>query len=641
MTDVRARLSRGLRTRDHDVVQRRRRRVLAAGGVVGALGALYLMLLITGGDGIPRGTTVLDVEIGGMTAEQATETLDRALLPRADKAIPVHAGDVNAEVVPARAGLSLDVPATVEAAGGRTWNPLALVGRLVAAPQVAPVVVVDQPALDAQVAAIAADVDDPPVEPRIRYSGLQPELKEGRDGTGIDRAAAAESLRSAFLVSDGTVDLPIVTLPRAVGPEAAREVASGAAVTAVSAPVTVQVDSTTLALSPEQLAAATTFRVVDGALVPVADGAALHADLEPGLAGLETPGRDARIVIVSGEPVVKPSREGRGVADDELASAVVGAMTSTDERVATVAIGQRPPALTTEQAEALNITERLSTFTQSFPYAAYRVQNIGQAAKYVNGTILRPGETFSMNDTIKERTPENGYTEGFVVGPGGVFEEALGGGVSAATTTVWTAAFYAGLERVSTRAHSIWISRYTAGLEATIAWGQFDMQFRNDTPDGVLITASTTNTSMTVSMWGTRQYDEVDAEFGERTGIREFQTVYDESDDCLSQYGVDGFTIDVDRVFYRDGEEVDRETITTSYNPSPTVVCGPDPATVEKTKSPKPSESGSDGEPSGEPSPSDTSPTPKPSPKASAERSGSGRSGPDGQGAQSAGTTEG
>ena len=91
------------------------------------------------------------------------------------------------------------------------------------------------------------------------------------------------------------------------------------------------------------------------------------------------------------------------------------------------------------------------------------MQNIGQAAKYINGTLLMPGETFSLNDTIGERTPENGYTKGFVVGPGGVFKEDLGGGVSASATTTWSAAFYSGLERVYTQAHSIWISRYRAG----------------------------------------------------------------------------------------------------------------------------------------------------------------------------------
>lgn len=76
-----------------------------------------------------------------------------------------------------------------------------------------------------------------------------------------------------------------------------------------------------------------------------------------------------------------------------------------------------------------------------------------------------------MNDTVAERTVENGYAEGVVVGEGGVLTKDMGGGVSAATTATWTAAFFAGLEKVEQHAHSIYISRYTPGLEATVWWG--------------------------------------------------------------------------------------------------------------------------------------------------------------------------
>jgi len=241
-----------------------------------------------------------------------------------------------------------------------------------------------------------------------------------------------------------------------------------------------------------------------------------------------------------------------------------------------VSVGTREPDLTTEEAKALGIHERLSTFTQYFPYAAYRLQNIGQAARRVNGTLLQPGQTFSMNDTIKERTKKNGYTEGFVVGEGGVFAEALGGGVSTATTATWTAAFFAGMERVQTVAHSIYISRYKPGLEATVAWGIFDMKFKNPYDKAVFITASATGTSVTVSFWGTRVYSDITAEFGKRENVVPFDTIHDTSKTCLGQGGVDGFTITVDRVFYQDGKEVRREPITTRYKPAPEVICGPD-----------------------------------------------------------------
>ena len=78
-----------------------------------------------------------------------------------------------------------------------------------------------------------------------------------------------------------------------------------------------------------------------------------------------------------------------------------------------------------------------------------------------------------------------------------------------------------------------------------------------------------------MSFWGTKEYDDIKAEFGERTNIVPYEKIYDESEDCLGQNGVDGFTITVDRVFYKDGEEVEREPITTRYKPAPDVTLRP------------------------------------------------------------------
>jgi vancomycin resistance protein YoaR len=297
--------------------------------------------------------------------------------------------------------------------------------------------------------------------------------------------------------------------------------------------------------------------------------------------------------------VVVASKVGHGVNPAQLAASVLGVATKTGNRTVSATLGTIPPKLTTEQAKALGVVEKMSSFRQHFPYAPYRVQNIGQAARSIDRTLLLPGETFSLNDTLGERTVANGYTKGFVVGPGGVFKQDLGGGVSTSATTTWTAAFYAGLQRVYTQAHSIWISRYRPGLEATVAWGSFDMKFRNDTPHAVFITTIMHNTSLTVQMWGTQQYDDVRAVSGPRYDVRPFKTIYDVTPACHAQGGEPGFGIDVYRVFYKGGVEVKREKITTHYKPGPEVICHADPALT-----PSPSPSGSGSSASGAPSPS-------------------------------------
>ena len=312
----------------------------------------------------------------------------------------------------------------------------------------------------------------------------------------------------------------------------------------------------------------------DARLRPIVDGAALTQALLKRFPELEEPPTDASFRIRDGRPRIVAAKQGVTISPEDVVNTVSTAIASNPPPLR-VSVPGRPldPKITDARARTLGVKEQLSSFKQAFPYAPYRVQNIGRAARFVDGTVLLPGETFSLNDVIKERTPKNGYTEGTVIGPGGVFREDLGGGVSTAATAVWTAAFFAGMERVETRAHSIYISRYAPGLEATVAWGVFDMRFRNATDGAVLLTAKTTDTSITVRFWGTLEFDRVKAEFGPKHRIRPFAVVYDDSPTCLGQQGMDGFTIDVDRVFIIDGAEANRETITTTYQPSPRVIC--------------------------------------------------------------------
>ena len=602
----------------HDDVVARRRLFVAIGGVIAILVVIYLAAVFAGGDGVPHGTSVEGIDISGMSVQEAATTLDRALAKKTKQPIKISTDGETFIIKPADAGLAFDAEATAEQAAGRVWNPITLITNLTATRQLEPVITVDESAMNSQVDTIATSVDEPATNPTLEYDQGKPKLSKGADGQQLNRDGTKEVIINAFMTSRR----PVPAAVDVVSPEVSAETAQNSlafAETAVSAPITIHVADITAELSPLAISKALSFNQEGSELVPEMDGALLHADIAPELAPIEKPGRNATFKIVKNKPVVVPSKVGDGVSDEELAAKTLEVSGKEgDERTATVEIGVREPELTTEAARELGVTEKLSSFTQSFPYAAYRVQNIGQAARYIDGTVLLPGEVFSMNDTIKERTKAHGYTKGFVVGPGGVFAEEYGGGVSTATTAMWTAAFFAGLERVHTQAHSIYISRYQPGLEATVSWGDFDMQFKNDTPDGVFIQAKTTNTSITVTMWGTRIYDEIEAEFGKRENIRPFATVYDTKDSCIGQEGSDGFTITVDRVFYQANKEVKREPIATSYSASPKVICGSDPADLPKhPKNPSGSASPSASASSSKSPSKSAEPSPEPSPSKS------------------------
>ena len=548
---------------------------VAVGIVVVA--AAYFWLVLGVSAGVHPGTSVSGIPIGGLTRQEAVETLQRRVGADARKHFTLIAGDQSFRVSPKELGLRVRLPATVDQAIGRTWNPTQAWSDRFGERELTPIVAVDDTLLDAEIATLARAIDTVPTEPTLSVSGGKATLTPGVPGVQLDQAETRALLLDRLLAPREDLELPLTTVSPQVTDEAAQR-ARALAKIAIAEPVTVRAGGVTATIPASAIVKALSFTREGGELVPVLDGAVLHESIADQLAEVETPGRDATFKITKGVPIVVPSLVGRGIEDGELATAVAGVLGETGSaRDVTVSFGVREPELTTEEAQQLGVTEKLSTFTQNFPYAAYRVQNIGQAAEYINGTLLMPGEVFSMNEIIKERTPENGYTRGFVIGPGGIFEEQQGGGVSASATAMWTAAFFAGMEQVSTRAHSIYISRYQPGLEATVAWGLFDMQFRNNTPNAVFITTKMSNTSLKVTFWGTRVYDEIKAEFGPKTNIRPYSVIEKKrkvKDGCLEQSGVDGFNIDVDRVFYNDGTEVKRETFSTSYRPAPQVKCG-------------------------------------------------------------------
>jgi len=251
------------------------------------------------------------------------------------------------------------------------------------------------------------------------------------------------------------------------------------------------------------------------------------------------------------------------------------------ERVMEVPAQVVEPEFTTEDAEALAITEQVSEFTTYFPYAAYRNTNIGRAAEIIDGTIVGPGETFSLNGTVGERTAENGFTTGFIIS-NGIFKEDLGGGVSQMATTTFNAAFFAGMTDVEHKPHSFYIDRYPVGREATVAWPSVDLRFRNDTPYGVLIHAHLTPSTpssqgvVTVRMFST-QYWDITTKTGERYHFTSPETRTLDTKDCYPNTGYGGFDVDIWRYWRRVGSDaVERtEKMHTTYIPSDTVICKP------------------------------------------------------------------
>jgi len=353
---------------------------------------------------------------------------------------------------------------------------------------------------------------------------------------------------------------------------------------AVSGSVTLNFDKATIKLFPKDYTPALSLAPVDGKLVPQLDAAKLAEVVSANVVADGGAAVDATVALVGGAPKVIAAKPGVTYDQQQIDAGFLALVAAPEgERTLTVDAKVAKPEFTTKDARALQIKERVSTFTTYYPYAEYRNVNIGRAAELVNGTVLKPGETFSLNDTVGERTRENGFTEGYII-QDGILVTDLGGGVSQMATTTFNAMFFAGLEDVEHKPHSFYIDRYPIGREATVAWGAVDLKFKNDTPHGVLIQAwidpSTPSSSgaMHVAMWSTKVWD-ISTSTSDRYNLTKEKTRYMRGDDCVPNDGYGGFDIDVYRVFREVGSDeiVRRETITTTYTPSDTVVCRKDP----------------------------------------------------------------
>lgn len=165
-----------------------------------------------------------------------------------------------------------------------------------------------------------------------------------------------------------------------------------------------------------------------------------------------------------------------------------------------------PPELTAAEVEAVLFRDKLSSYSTPHTADAGRTTNLKLACQAINGTVLNPGETFSFNGTVGQRTADKGYQEAIVyVGTKSVGE--VGGGICQVASTIYDAVLYADLEVTQRAPHTFIVTYVPGGLDATVYWGSQDFCFRNDTDYPVAIYANVSGGYVNISIWGTKLND--------------------------------------------------------------------------------------------------------------------------------------
>jgi vancomycin resistance protein YoaR len=552
--------------------RRGRKRVLVLSAVVAALGLLYGADLLLGSGTMPRGVTVAGIGVGGLSREDAETKLRAEIGARTSGPIPVTVGDVRGEIDPAAAGLSVDWPSTMDRAGSQPLNPITRITSFFSEREVGVVTIAEPDALAGALEQLGPVVDREPSEGTVRFEGTEPQPVEPRPGQRLDVPAAGEVLKREWANGE-VVALPIAELPPTTTSEDVTAAIEQVARPAVAAPITViGEDDVRGTVDPEVIAAALSFEAENGALAPKLNQQVIQDALAPQMADSEEPARDATFDFSGGRAVVVPSKDGRGVDYEATVAALVEVLGRPAPREVTAVYADKPAEVTTEELEALGNPEVIGEFTTG-GFAPDSGINIRRAAELINGTVVQPGEVFSLDKATGPRTAANGYVEAGVIDNGRA-SRGIAGGASQVSTTLYNAAYFAGMTLLEHKAHSYYISRYPAGREATIATGAIDNKFRNDNPTPIMIRTRWTPTSVTVQIYGQRRY-EVTGEFGPRTNPTQPHTVtIPAGEDCHPSNGSPGFTI-TDTRTRRDIQtgEVTKETFVTKYNPAPRVVC--------------------------------------------------------------------
>lgn len=481
-------------------------------------------------DGSLRNVELAGRDVGGLTEAEVEDVVADLAADLAETPVEIDTGGRTLTSTAAELGLAVVQGATVDAVLDRGREPPAAVrplrwARSFLSPlEVDPELGIRRDQLTLVLAALEGDDARQPVEPSIIASPDAVRVQSGEAGEALDPDTVAEALLDAAAAGEDPITVNVEPEQRApqVTDEEARALAEEAqAVT--SAPFTATVAGTQATFDvPEQrswLASEVTGTGIELTFDEEAIATALRDRV--GSLGEDEP-QDARFTVEGGAVRITPSVVGRVCcapeAPGQIADAIREGLSSVE-----VQPELREPELTTEEAEALGIREPVGTttewngqpqvrsFTTYHPCCAARVTNIHRIADLVRGALVLPGETFSVNGHVGQRTREKGFVSAGAIA-NGVHVDEVGGGVSQFATTLFNAAFFAGLPFGEYQAHSEHFSRYPFGREATMGWEHPDLQFTNDTPYGILVWTSYTDTSITVTLYSTQH------RYGEQTG---------------------------------------------------------------------------------------------------------------------------
>jgi vancomycin resistance protein YoaR len=546
------------------------------------------------------GVTIDGIDVGGLEAKDARRLLQGRSDALTRKPVVFLAGGKRYAIRPIELGVEPDWAEAVAAAQrqGDGFGPIRGFKRLdvqVFGADVTPRTSVLRGALQYQLGLIAAAANRAPRNAAVVRHGLKIVVVPAQPGRVLDRAAAAKTIvheLAALERSPTQVELPFRTRQPQIHAAALARAARQARL-ALSAPVHLELGKTRWVLSPRRLVRLLELPA-EGRTELTLGGPGADQWLVKLGKRVEKPARDAAFAVDGSRVHVVPAQPGIRLDPVATADAVLAAALKRrpELRVARLPVVEAQAKLSTAAARAMRIRDIVGSYTTVYGGIANRIHNVQLVAHLVDGALIAPGATFSFNKTTGDRNAAKGFLEAPVI-VNGELTTGLGGGVCQVSTTVFNAAFEAGLKITERTNHALYISHYPQGRDATVDYPSVDLKFVNDTGNWLLLRTFVSSSSLTVNLYGSPVHRRVESSTSPLSphGVPPVKKTVDPTlkpgEKVVDDDGVPALSTSVTRdVYADDGKLLYHDTWYSSYRAEPKLVrLGPKP---EKKKSKPP-----------------------------------------------------
>lgn len=286
---------------------------------------------------------------------------------------------------------------------------------------------------------------------------------------------------------------------------------------------------------------------------------------------------DAFVKIENNHAITVPHKFGRKI-DKVVLNSIVTELEGSEDVEKVLPVVYKKPKLTSDEIKAKLFKDVLSSYSTQFSTDTKnnknREVNIKIAVSKINGKILAPGETFSFNDVVGERTEEGGYKDAYIY-VGGKVIPGTGGGICQVSSTLFNSVLPLDLEVVERNNHMFTVSYTPLGMDAAVSYGELDFKFKNSFNWPVKILGKVSDHRIYFTIMGTNEnLGKTVAYYTKTLKTMYYKSKYimdpslNEGQTEIRHIGYKGYIVDTYKIVRKDGKELSNTKIYTSvYTP--------------------------------------------------------------------------